>query len=273
MATDICPICRENLPASNDGIARQCNTCGALINSSAQALDYTNGNGQSPPDQHKSHWRLVNARRRMAIIAPFLAGHTAFIDIGCGSGETLLAARESLPTALGYEINEPLVCFGRSTLGVDIEQSMFSADRLPGGLRHTKKILASSHVLEHLASPIELLHEIRQACNPEDLVYLEVPLHTGESFSRLGYQWSLWNDEHLLLFSLPSLVHLAERAGFTTKTSGTRIFARGSHSGSTRFRLLRQRPLDFIKALANKPAMLSVADVMVADYGFVVLGA
>ena len=271
MAKNYCLVSQEILPDLNDGKGCKCNSCKALINIATHVLDYTNGNGQSPPDQHKSHSRLVNARRRMAIIAPYLAGHSAFVDIG--SGKTLLAARESLPTALGYEINEPLVGFGRSTLRVDVEQSLFSADRRPKGLRHTKKVIASSHVLEHLASPIELLHEIRRACNPEDLVYLEVPLHTGESFSRLGYQWSLWNDEHLLLFSLPSLVHLAERAGFTTKASGTRIFARGSHSGSTRFRLLRQRPLDFLKALANKPAMLSVADVMVADYGFVVLGA
>ena len=210
----------------------------------------------------------------MAIIAPFHADRAAFIDIGCGSGETLMAARESQRTSLGYEINEPLVYFGRTTPGVYIEQSLFSVNRLPEGLRHTKKIIASSHVLEHLESPIELPHETRIGCNLEDLVYLEVPLHTGEFFSRLGYKWSLWNDEHLLLsFFLPSFCHLAERAGFTIKSSGTRIFARGSHSGSTQFRLLCERPLDFFKVLVNKPRMLSIAGVMLADHGFVVLGA
>ena len=199
MATEACLICREALSGTNDGIGSQCNACGALMNISTRVLDYMNGKGQSPPDRDKSHWRLVNARRRMAIIAPFLAGHAAFIDIGCGSGETLLAAREVLPTSQEHEINEPLVRFGRSTKGVGIEQS--------------------------------------------------------------------------LLFSFPSPCHQAERAGFTIRASGNRIFARSSHSGSSRFRLLRERPHEFLRALVRKPRMLSIADVMIADYGHVVLGA
>jgi hypothetical protein len=36
---------------------------------------------------------------------------------------------------------------------------------------------------------------------------------------------------------------------------------------------MRQRPVDFFRALFSKPKMLSVADVMIADYGFVVLDA
>lgn len=247
--------------------------CGALINLTTCSLDYTAGNGQSPPDPAKNRWRLVNAERRMAIIAPFLSDHSAFIDIGCGSGETLVAAKALLPATLGFEINEPLVNYGRSTLGVQIQQSLFSADSLPKELRPRKKVFASSHVLEHLDTPLEFMQEIRRACAPGDLVFVEVPLHTGESFRRLGYQWNLWNDEHQMLYSLPTLCVLAEKANFKVMTSGTRIFARGSFSKSTLLRLLRQHPLKFITTLMTKPKSLSVADLMIADYGFVVLEA
>ena len=271
MAPTLCPICKCALPDEGDRQGRVCPQCSALVNIETTELDYTNGHGQEQPSIAKSKWRRINGERRLAIIAPFLAGHSAFIDIGCGSGETVLAAKARFPMAIGYEVNKPLVAFGREQLGVDIENGMFSADRLPDALRGQRKVFASSHVIEHLDDPAALLGEIAAACEPGDLVYLEVPLYTGESFRRLGYRWQLWNSEHRMLFSLPSLQRLAESAGFRPLLAGTRVFARGSHSGSTRWRLLRQHPQDFIRTCLTKRDALSIADIMIADYGFVVL--
>lgn len=273
MTIRYCPACASPLPSNDDGIGCQCEQCGVLLNIGARELDYTSGNGQSPPDAQKSRWRLINAHRRLAIIRPHLEGHDAYVDIGCGSGESLLAARSHFSTLMGFEINEPLVRFGREKLHVPIEQTLFSAESLPPPLSNQKKVFASSHVLEHVENPVGFVSEIRRACNPGDVLYLEVPLHTGASFRELGYRWSAWNSEHLALYSLPALATVGQRAGFAVRQAGTRVFARASHSGKTRMRLFRQNPSAFLRTLANKPASLSIADMMIADYGFVVLRA
>jgi hypothetical protein len=104
-----------------------------------------------------------------------------------------------------------------------------------------------------------------------DLLYIEVPLHTGLSFRQQGYRWNLWAAEHRALYASQALSFIAATCGFETLASGTRIFARGSHSTKTRLRLLVRQPLAVIKLLLTKPRALSLADVLIGDYGFVVL--
>ena len=43
---------------------------------------------------------------------------------------------------------------------------------------------------------------------PGDLLYIEVPLHTGQSFQQQRYAWSLWYHEHLYLYSPMALAAL-----------------------------------------------------------------
>jgi hypothetical protein len=74
-----------------------------------------------------------------------------------------------------------------------------------------------------------------------------------------------------MLFSPKSLAYLAADSGMGSLAQGTRIFARGSHSMKTRLRLLRKTPIAFLKSLVMKPAYLSIADLLVADYGYVIL--
>ncbi len=115
------------------------------------------------------------------------------------------------------------------------------------------------------------LQAVCDAMVPGDLLYIEVPLHTGQSFARQGYAWSMWNTEHVALYSGPALDYIARTLGLTTLVNGTRIFARGSKSRKTFLRLMVRSPLRFLLTAARKPAYLSMADVMIADYGFILL--
>lgn len=90
---DACTLCGHTPLEILAAQAARCPQCGLLHNLRAEETRYVEGGGQAVPDAAKSRWRLINARRRLALIAPDIAGHDTLIDIGCGSGEMLLAAR------------------------------------------------------------------------------------------------------------------------------------------------------------------------------------
>lgn len=251
--------------------AALCPQCGLLHNLAAEDVPYVDGGGQSVPDAGKTRWRQINARRRLALIAPFLAGHGTLIDIGCGSGEMLQAARERGLDAIGFDTNRPLIRHIRERLGLTAFESRFDAALLPSEAAGQGRIFSLAHVLEHLAEPLALVFQVHAAMRPGDLLYIEVPLHTGQSFRTQGFRWNLWASEHRGLYAPQSLHFIATACGFGTLACGTRIFARGSHSTKTRLRLFFRQPLRSLKTLLTKPSTLSLADVLIGDYGFIVL--
>lgn len=268
---DHCPVCGNAALVEVDDHALHCPDCDLLLNRDTAPLDYRDGGGQAVPDAGKMRWRLENARRRLAIIAPHLKAHRGLVDIGCGSGEMLLAAARSLPLRVGFDTNLPLIRHIREHHGLHALGEHFRPEAVPAEVAAVPKVFTLSHVLEHLEAPNLLMAEIVRAMAPGDLLYLEVPLHTGRSFREKGYAWTLWNHEHLALYSLSALSRLARNHALEEMARGTRIFARGSYSGKTRLRLLRRHPLASLRALAEKPSYLSLADLLIADYGYLVL--
>ena len=267
----VCPLCGHRDVEARDHHAAHCPRCQVLINLDTSPLDYSEGGGQAVPDGAKMRWRLENAKRRFRIMAPWLNDIDVLVDIGCGSGEMLMAGKERFPLRVGFDTNRPLIeHIKRSGDGMAV-QGHFDPNLLPRETDGKRKLFSLSHVLEHLADPTTLFDLVVSAMQARDLLYIEVPLFTGESFRRQGYSWSLWNAEHVVLFSLDALRFLADRAGLETLRSGTRIFARGSHSSKLRLRLLRNSPIRTLKAAISKPDYLSLADVLVADYGYMLL--
>lgn len=265
-----CPLCGNASLRPRDQHAADCPRCGLLVNLETHALDYSEGGGQAAPDASKMAWRLENARYRFRIITPFLNGHDLFIDIGCGSGEMLEAAKDRFAQHLGFDTNAPLITHAKGR-GLNAVNAAFDSGSLGPDLRGKKKVFALSHVIEHLSHPMDTLRTVCDTMASGDLLYIEVPLHTGQSFTRQGYEWSLWNAEHVALYSGPALDYIARNLGLTTLAQGTRIFARGSKSRKTFLRLMLRSPLHFLLAAFRKPPYLSMADVMIADYGFVLL--
>lgn len=250
--------------------ASLCPSCNLLINRQTEALDYADGGGQATPDQNKMRWRLENARMRLRLIEPFLSGHATLVDIGCGSGEMLEAGARRFAHCIGFDTNAPLIRHIRTRSAATVFEAHFDAALIPKELSGQPKVFALSHVLEHLEAPLMLVEKIVAAMTSGDLLYIEVPLHSGHSFRDLGFGWSLWNHEHVALYSMTALDLLARRTGLDVLHRGTRIFARGSHSGKTRLRLMLADPLRFFRVLLTK-GRHSIADLMIADYGCLIL--
>jgi 2-polyprenyl-3-methyl-5-hydroxy-6-metoxy-1,4-benzoquinol methylase len=271
LAAKSCPLCGHPAPEVSDARSAHCPHCNLLINLETAPLDYVEGGGQAVPDPAKMHWRRENARRRFALMEPWLAGVETFVDIGCGSGEMLEAGASRFAHCIGFDTNRPLIEHIRGGGHAVAIEGHFDAAELPAEAAGRCTLFAASHVIEHLEQPLALVRQVAAAMQPGDIFYVEVPLHTGASFRKLGYRWSLWNHEHLMLFSPQSLAYVAANCGLVVLAQGTRIFARGSHSMKTRLRLLRESPGAFLRTVLTKPRTLSMADMMIGDYGFVVL--
>ena len=265
-----CPLCASDRITLRDAASALCAECGLLINRQTQALDYVDGGGQAIPDAAKMVWRLENARYRFRIIATFLRDHEAFIDIGCGSGEMLEISRAYFPQHAGFDTNTALVHYAQQR-GLNAFNAAFSHAALGEALCAQRKVFAISHVIEHLAQPLDTLSTVYDAMAPGDLLYVEVPLYTGQSFTTLAYHWSLWNAEHVALYSPQALSFIAHHFGLTVLQRGTRIFARGSKSRKTVIQLFLRAPFKFLINAFRKPLFHSMADVMIADYGYALL--
>lgn len=270
MTIPACPLCGNPSPEIRDTHAAHCPACNLLVNLDTAPLDYADGGGQAVPDAGKMRWRRENARGRFRLLEPWLAGVEVFVDIGCGSGEMLDVAAARFAHVVGFDTNRPLIAHIRAAGKAVAVEGHFDAALLPPDAAGKRTLFAASHVIEHLEQPLALVRQIAAAMKSGDLFYLEVPLFTGASFRKLGYRWSLWNREHLMLFSPQALALVAGHSGLATLAQGTRIFARGSHSTKTRLKLLARRPVAFMRAALTK-GRHSFADVMVADYGYLVL--
>lgn len=266
-----CLLCGSTEVQARDARSALCPDCGLLMNLQTNALDYSQGGGQRVPDAAKMKWRIENARLRFRIISRFIDGHELFVDIGCGSGEMLEVSKTYFPHHVGFDTNTALIRHIVQERHLNAIESRFDYALVDKCQRNAKKVFALSHVLEHLDRPFDTLQEIYQAMQAGDLLYIEVPLHTGESFKRLGYGWTLWNEEHLALYSMQSLEFIAQHFNFEMLHKGTRVFARGSKSGKTRLKLFLRSPLKFIAEAVRKDSRHTMADVMIADYGCMVL--
>ncbi|PKO84461.1 MAG: hypothetical protein CVU17_02350 [Betaproteobacteria bacterium HGW-Betaproteobacteria-11] len=269
MKPERCYVCGNATLEVLDSRAARCPQCDLLINLETAPVDYSGlGNATDPG---KQHWRRINSQRRLMIIKPHLRDHRALVDIGCGSGQMLEAAARHLSLCFGFDANPTLIRDIRQSANLRVECGHFAAERLPEDIRSAAKVFTLSHVIEHVAEPNALVTQVAAAMRAGDLLYIEVPLHTGQAFRTQGYDWSLWYHEHLCLYSPTALAALAASSGLATAAAGTRIFARGSHSTKTWLRLFFRQPLRSLKILLTKPRALSLADVMLGDYGFVVL--
>ncbi|MFZ7094171.1 class I SAM-dependent methyltransferase [Primorskyibacter sp. 2E233] len=138
-----------------------------------------------------------------------LKGRHVF-EIGCGDGHMLdLMSQNGAATATGFDPSmagkeTPYTSRG----GVEIVPEYFRSDQLD---RPFDAILCR-HVLEHLDTPLELMHDIRRAIGTRDVpIYFEVP----------NAEWmldavSMWDAiyEHVGYWTTPAITTLFRRSGF-----------------------------------------------------------
>jgi len=263
-----CRICSNELQ-SLDEHAAICKGCNSLHNTAAQVKDYIYEGGQEAPNPSKQYWRQLNACFRFNLLMPYISEINSFVDIGCGSGEMLVEAGKLGLRVYGFDTNKPLARFVEEQYGYLVSTKIFKpgeVSSIEGG-----RLFSLAHVLEHMEAPMEFLADLFGSMRSDDLCYIEVPLFTGQSFKEKGYGWSLWYEEHFELFSLETLDFIASELEAHILDRGTRVFSRGSVSRGMKLKLARRHPIKTLSYLFYGNKRLSLADELIADYGWIVL--
>jgi 2-polyprenyl-3-methyl-5-hydroxy-6-metoxy-1,4-benzoquinol methylase len=133
------------------------------------------------------------------------------LDIGCGSGEWLLAAREAGWLPAGSD-PDPVAQLGAAELGVEVRQGGAEAWEDQAG---TFDAISMAHVIEHVHQPIQTLATAFELLRPGGQLFLETPNIDAVGHSLFGSNWcGLEAPRHLVLFNRRSLSNALRSQGF-----------------------------------------------------------
>jgi len=133
------------------------------------------------------------------------------LDIGCGAGNLLLAARKNGWNAQGLDVAEQATEHVR-TLGFEVFHGELQQAQFPS--QHFD-VITAAEILEHLSDPRLLVQEVARILRPGGLFWTTTPHARGLSARVLGLNWRcIWPPEHLQLFSMAGIKALLRDAGF-----------------------------------------------------------
>lgn len=133
------------------------------------------------------------------------------LDIGCGAGNLLLAARKNGWNAQGLDVAEQATehvrLLGFEVFHGELQQAQFPSQHFD--------VITAAEILEHLSDPRLLVQEVARILRPGGLFWTTTPHARGLSARVLGLQWRcIWPPEHLQLFSVAGIKALLRDAGF-----------------------------------------------------------
>lgn len=133
------------------------------------------------------------------------------LDIGCGAGALLEAARRAGWNAYGVDLSKTSAAHV-SSLGFevfcgDVTASPYPADHFD--------VVTAIELFEHVDDLLGLLTEVRRILRPGGVLWGTTPNARGFSARLLGTDWSIvCPPEHLQLLSVRGLTQVIARAGF-----------------------------------------------------------
>ncbi|WP_227499957.1 bifunctional 2-polyprenyl-6-hydroxyphenol methylase/3-demethylubiquinol 3-O-methyltransferase UbiG [Synechococcus sp. PCC 7335] len=136
----------------------------------------------------------------------------SLLDVGCGTGDFLRAAKRAQWDVTGTELAKTAV----QTANQKTNNSVLEGDILSLDLPvDSYDLVTSYHVIEHLIDPVGMLHRCYQLLSSQGVLFVETP-NIGSLGARIrGPKWShIIPPEHIVYFSSDSLRHALQEAGF-----------------------------------------------------------
>jgi SAM-dependent methyltransferase len=137
--------------------------------------------------------------------SPPRSGGGRFLDVGCGMGGYLLAAR-----SLGYEVFglEPSASHSRvarDILGLPVANDYFTTSVLAG---KTFDLIMLSHVIEHIYAPGRFLQQLMDTLTPGGMLVVITPNTRSLVASFLGPRWPMLRPvDHVTLINEKAYRH------------------------------------------------------------------
>ncbi|MEA3335015.1 MAG: methyltransferase domain-containing protein [Chloroflexota bacterium] len=143
------------------------------------------------------------------------------LDVGCGAGYFLDAARQAGWDVQGVELSVASVQVGRQELGLNIIQGTLERADLPNDCFD---VVTMFEVLEHMVAPGRALAEAHRILKPEGLLAIQVP-NDVESYRNGLFgkdnRWWIIPPLHLYFFSAGTLTRWLNDTGFQVVYVGT----------------------------------------------------
>jgi SAM-dependent methyltransferase len=232
-----CPICHNSefeLFVEIYGFPYcECSHCGHIFSQkppSAQAVKrlYTRSGKENQSIQSQLYVnKELFATRVMEIAAPKVHYVTTrmpnrgkWVDIGCGTGEILCAAKAQGWDVLGIESDPDEVEFAR-TMGIEVEQLFIEPENVRNYVKGAA-VVSLINILEHVLTPERLLKAIADSINEETRIVIEVPRHpslssyANKTFPHVAVR-HIYAPDHLHIFTEKAMDILFNRLGLVPK--------------------------------------------------------
>ena len=225
-----CPACNSSHPRSM-GQKRgfevlHCKSCQTLyvsvLPTNESRMHYETGGYYN--DENLTVPDFVNKRleETVELFAPYRVTNR-LLDIGCGAGSLLMAAKKGGWVAEGVEVSHPTVVHLRNN-GLNVFSGELADAKFPTG--HFD-VVTAAELIEHVPNPASLVAEIARILRPGGVFWATSPHSNGASARVLKLKWSIISPpEHLHLFSTAGLRNLLIRNGFSyvqVKTEGLNL--------------------------------------------------
>jgi SAM-dependent methyltransferase len=211
--------------ATADARYARCGRCGTVqkLMSAAeyQAMDpgYDPGSylAAKSEDEIRAFLWVDDARK---VLADICAQHgidpkgKSYLDVGCGMGGYMLAARDLGMSVRGFE---PSVSHGTVAIDVlklPVERAYYSSDKV---LPEQFDLILLSHVIEHIYDPAPFVADLIAALKPEGILVMVTP-NAGALIARvLGKEWPMLVPvDHVTMLTPQAVPHLLP-AGYTAR--------------------------------------------------------
>jgi SAM-dependent methyltransferase len=159
---------------------------------------------QSPPNPEtdQTAWHISVLERNLGWCSTLLdllrdAGAKGpIVDVGCGIGSLLLAAKTKRMTGVGFDLDGYATAYGRKEFGLDLRSELWTKDKV-----ENFGLLTCISVLEHIHQPRPVVREMMEAAKERKAsVYLSVPFVDRNAWNQLRTD-NLATPGHL--FALP----------------------------------------------------------------------
>ncbi|WP_413328283.1 class I SAM-dependent methyltransferase [Synechococcus sp. MIT S9508] len=129
------------------------------------------------------------------------------LDVGCGKGEFVWAARNSGYAIKGIELSLEAVSVARS-FNLPVQQhSLFS----PALDSSSWNAITMFEVIEHVENPVAMIQRATDLLAPGGVLYLTTPNYDSLDRLCLGEKWNVFHPEHIIYFSTRGLARLVRQ--------------------------------------------------------------
>jgi SAM-dependent methyltransferase len=177
-AAPLCPACSEASPeAAIEEHGRYklfgCGACGLQF--------------WEPREMPDARWYEQMYGGRDKKLLPLEPGHKYFLgdpraprgglllDIGCGTGNFLAAARDAGYGVTGIEMDRNAACFAREQLGLEKVFPLAISEFTEQHAEERFDVVTFFEVLEHQATPVEFLRKVKACARSGGVIALSVP--------------------------------------------------------------------------------------------------